>query len=219
MKKEEKDKLRYLEKWNSNWNHLILILMVYFNFQEALKDCNFFNDDVCFLKMKPRFVALEMVYIGYMTENYIEYRYWVGDKDKTTQQMLWHHIMVVIGVFLGMIGGYGCPGVANMACLCEVSAIFLNYRSMWTKEEMNDPIPTLNQLAFFFSYFIFRILLFPWCVSMLILIALWTFHLESMTLIRKVCASTAILMYFLVIALNFYWFGLILKGVKKLLQE
>lgn len=79
MDKDEKGKLRYLEKWNSNWNHVIVMIMCYINYIEASKDCDFFTDDVCFLKMKPRFVAVEMVYIGYITENFIEYKYWIGD--------------------------------------------------------------------------------------------------------------------------------------------
>lgn len=58
--------------------------------------------------------------------------------------MVWHHVMVVIGVWLGMYGGFAAPAISNCACFCEVSAIFLNYRSMWSKKEMNDPIPTLN---------------------------------------------------------------------------
>ena len=171
------------------------------------------------MKLKPRFVAVEMVYIGYITENFIEYKFWVGDQDDTSKQMLWHHVMVVFGVWMGLFGGFAAAGVSNCACFCEVSAIFLNYRSMWSKKEMNDPIPTVNQLCFFFSYFIFRILLFPWCVAMLIVSAQWTFHLESVPLIRKICTTISIVLYFIVIILNFFWFFLILKGLKKLLQE
>jgi hypothetical protein len=58
MEKTEKEKLRYLEKWNSNYNHVIVMIMVYVNYLEAAKDCDFFTDDVCFMKLKPRFVAV-----------------------------------------------------------------------------------------------------------------------------------------------------------------
>lgn len=54
---------------------------------------------------------------------------------------------------------------------------------------------------------------------MLIVSAKWTFHLETMPFSRKFSASLAIAMYFVVIILNFYWFLLILKGLKRLLQE
>jgi hypothetical protein len=219
MDKDAKSKLRYLEKWNSNTNHVLVMIMCYINYLESQKDCDFFTDDVCFMKMRPRFVAVEMVYIGYITENFIEYKYWIADNDPTSKQMIIHHIMVVSGVWMGLYGGFAAAGVSNCACFCEVSAIFLNYRSMWSKKEMNDPLPTVNQLCFFFSYFIFRILLFPWCVWMLIISASWTFHLESVSLVRKICTTTSILMYIVVVFLNFYWFMLILKGLKKLLQE
>lgn len=81
--KKEKDKLRYLEKWNSNWSHVLLMIIILINYQ--YEDCSFFKDDICFMKAKPSLIALDMIYLGYMTENYIEYKYWVADTDKTTQ--------------------------------------------------------------------------------------------------------------------------------------
>ena len=219
MEKDEKAKLRYLEKWNSNWNHVIVMIMVVVNYMKESQECDFFRDDVCFMKLKPSYVCIEMVYIGYITENLVEYKFWIGDKDATSKQMVIHHVMVIIGVWMGLYGGFAAAGVSNVACFCEVSAIFLNYRSMWTKDQQNDPIPTINQLCFFVSYFIFRILLFPWCVPMLIISASWSFQLEDVSIIRKFCTTMSILMYIVVIFLNFFWFFLILKGVKKLLQE
>ena len=49
------------------------------------KRWGYFKDDVCFMKAKPSLIALDMIYLGYMTENYIEYKYWVADTDKTTK--------------------------------------------------------------------------------------------------------------------------------------
>ena len=43
--------------------------------------------------------------------------------------------------------------------------------------------------------------------------------MESVSLVRKICTSLSIIMYIVVVFLNFYWFMLILKGLKKLLQE
>jgi len=54
---------------------------------------------------------------------------------------------------------------------------------------------------------------------MLIISASWTFHLEDVSFIRKFCTTMSILMYIVVVFLNFFWFFLILKGVRKLLQE
>lgn len=110
----------------------------------SLEECNFFKDDVCFMKLKPSFVCVEMAYLGYITFNFIELRFWINDKDATSKQIMYHHILVVIGVFMGLYGGFAAAGVSNVACLCEISNIFLNYRSMWSKEEQNDPIPTIN---------------------------------------------------------------------------
>ena len=134
--------------------------------------------------------------------------------------MLIHHIMVVTGTLMGIYAvGYSAGGVCNVAAFCEVSAIFLNYRSMWSKEQMNDPAPTVNQLCFFFSYFIFRVIMFPWCWYMLLLPALYTYHLDTIPIHKKIIGSISISIYFVVILLNFYWFGLILKGLKRMMQE
>lgn len=125
--------------------------------------------------------------------------------------------MVIPGVFIGIWAGFAAPGVGNIACFCEISAIFLNYRSMWSKDEMNDTLPSINNVCFFLTYFIFRVLMFPWCWYCLILNALWTWHLQSWD--RRIGGTLSIMLYFLVIVLNFYWFALVCKGLKRMLQE
>lgn len=169
------------------------------------------------MTVNPQFVCIEMVYLGYITQNWIELRFMINDQDQTSKMLAAHHIMVVIGCLTGLYGGYATPGVSNIACLCEISAIFLNYRGMWTKDEMNDCLPTINQLCFFFAYLIFRIFLFPFCVYLLILSLSYTWHIAPMD--RKLCSLFAVSLYQVVIVMNFYWFYLILKGLKRLLQE
>ena len=193
----------------------MVITLVIINFNR--NDFSFFTDDLSFLTMDPNYVCTEMVYIGYMTQNYIQLRYMVNDQDPTSKQLLAHHKMVIPGVFVGIWGGYGIPGVSNLACLCEVSAIFLNYRSMWSKEEMNDTLPSINQLAFFFAYLIFRVFMFPYCWYLLYINARWTWHL--ITWDRKMGIIVSMTLYLVVIVLNFYWFGLILKGLRRMMEE
>ena len=143
MKMDEQGKQRYLEKWTSNFHHLLIQILVWINFQNS--DCDFWNDEICFMTVQPRFMCVELVYIGYITQNYIDLKYLVGDKDQTTQLVLWHHIIVIPGLLFGLYAGFAVPLTTNIACACEISAIFMNYRSMWTKEETNEQVvPMVN---------------------------------------------------------------------------
>jgi len=55
--------------------------------------------------------------------------------------MLWHHFLGVGGILLGNIGGYAQCGLITLMLLVEVSTVFLNYRAMYTKDEIGDPVP------------------------------------------------------------------------------
>jgi hypothetical protein len=125
--------------------------------------------------------------------------------------------MVIPGVFVGIWAGFAAPSVGNLACFCEISAIFLNYRSMWSKEEMNDTLPSINNTVFFLAYFVFRVIMFPFCFYCLCINCLWTWHVQTWD--RRIGGLISLVLYILVIILNFYWFALIIKGMKRMLQE
>lgn len=221
LNKDAKAQQRYLEKWTSNVHHVIIVYMIYCHLVET--NCEgsypyiFLYDDVCFLQIDSVYVKTTMFYLGYITQNYIELAFWINDQDKTAKQLLMHHKMVVPGVFIGMWSGYAIPSISNIAYLCEISAIFLNYRSMFSKEEMNKPIPTVNQVTFFFAFTIFRFLMFPWLFYQMVLTSCWTWH--AITWDRKLAMVVSSSMYCWMMCLNFYWYSLILKGLKRLLQE
>jgi hypothetical protein len=141
----------------------------------------------------------------------------INDTDPTSKQLLAHHQMVIPGCLIGIWAGFAAPGVSNVACFCEISAIFLNYRSMWGKEEMNDNLPAINNTVFFLCYLVFRVIMFPLCFYCLIKNEQWSWHLQTWD--RKIGGVISIVLYALVIILNFYWFALIIKGMKKMLQE
>ena len=77
--KNKVQKQRYLEKWTSNVHHVIIVCLTSFNFMyqtcEEGEGQNFFNNDVCFMQVDPKFVMAEMVYVGYLTQNYIELKF------------------------------------------------------------------------------------------------------------------------------------------------
>ena len=119
------------------------------------------------------------------------------------------------GLLCGIYTGYGVPSIALMSLICEISTIFINYRSMYTKEELNAPIPLVNQIFFLISYTIVRVMFFPILSAMLVITAYVTW--DKLDPVRKVTATITVVTFWMMLALNFYWYSLILKGLKKLL--
>lgn len=68
-----------------------------------------------------------------------------------------------------MLTGYGVPSAANVALTCELSTFFLNYRTMYNKDEMNEKIPLVNQIVFFITFTLIRVMIFPILAYMLII--------------------------------------------------
>ena len=52
-----------------------------------------------------------------------------------------HHMIAILGVFCGTYAGYGVPGIGAMSLTTELSTIFLNYREMYSKDDLGLPIP------------------------------------------------------------------------------
>ena len=79
--KDPVGKQRYLEKWNSNVHHVIIFCFVYYGYthQDIQNPFVFFTDDVVFMTVNPTFVCIEMVYLGYITQNWIELRFMIND--------------------------------------------------------------------------------------------------------------------------------------------
>jgi hypothetical protein len=128
---------------------------------------------------------------------------------------MWHHIIGNTGFFCGLYAGFGMPSVANIALTCEISTFFLNYRSMYSKEQLNDRVPLVNQILFFLTFTIIRVFIFPFLSLMLTITAYSTWDLLDVS--RKVCALITVVFFWAMMALNFYWYSLIIKGLKKLL--
>jgi hypothetical protein len=79
--KDPVGKQRYLEKWNSNVHHVIIFSCVYYGYtnQDIENPFIFFKDDVAFMTVHPPYVCIEMIYLGYITQNWIELRFMIND--------------------------------------------------------------------------------------------------------------------------------------------
>ena len=214
---DQQTKNRYLEKWTSNFHHILAAILAASNFW-YISDCDIWTDDVCFMTSRPYFSCVELFYIGYVTQNYYDLKYLVGDNDKTTRLVLIHHCMVVPCVLLGLLCGFGVPAVSNIALFSEISCVFMNYRAMWSTKETNEQlIPMVNQVLFLITYFFLRVILYPYCFMRLVFVSTHVFHLEQVALWRKIGLTISMTGYVIVIFMNFYWFSLIMKGLKRLL--
>ena len=129
--------------------------------------------------------------------------------------MLWHHFFGISSILLGNVGGYGQCGLIALLLLVEVSTVFLNYRSMYAKDEVGQPIPQLLQMLFFIFYTVFRMLLMPYGIFLIHKNEGLVFH--HLTTTRKWCAYIAIFQYVMLYLMNVYWYLLILKGIGKML--
>lgn len=84
--------------------------------------------------------------IGIFTASYLSYdfviqKFYVKGEDDISKQMLWHHFFGVSTILLGNIGGYAQTGLIALMLLVEMSTVFLNYRSMYNKDEIGQPVP------------------------------------------------------------------------------
>ena len=77
---DTKTQNRYLEKWTSNFHHILCSILAAINIW-YLSDCDIWNDDVCFMTAEARYTCVELIYIGYLTQNYYDLKYLIGDKD------------------------------------------------------------------------------------------------------------------------------------------
>lgn len=126
-----------------------------------------------------------MITTGYLSYDFFVQKYLVKDFSPLGKQILMHHIMGPVGFMIGLNAGYGTAGVAMCSLLVEVSTIFLNYKAILRKRENDAPLGVVNQLCFFTTYTIFRMILYPYMIYNMFLSAYWAWpYLEPW---RKVC--------------------------------
>ena len=84
------------------------------------------------------------------------------------------------------------------------------------KEKMAEFWPMINQIMFFITYTVFRVFLFPYVTYL----AFYDYYnvWSIVALDRKLASLINCLTWVSVLLLNIYWYALILKGLKKLIQ-
>lgn len=153
--------------------------------------------------------------IGYLFYDIYYQAYQVQMKDPMIPQMIAHHVLAIVALVVALLSGYDMIGVAAGFMMCEISSVFLTFKSMTNEKNRNSPLAVLNQITFLITYTMFRIIFFP-ALGLHIIpgtIAVW----DVLPGWRKAFTIISYLLGFTVLVLNIFWYVLIIKGVYKMM--
>merc|ERR1712194_371237 len=97
---------------------------------------------------------------AYWCMDFINYTLVLKDWSPTANQMRIHHVIGVFNCFSG-VHITAIAKIGHLALICEASNIFLNIRDLMDKNTWSGIWATLNNLMFFLSYTLTRVILFP----------------------------------------------------------
>ena len=132
-------------------------------------------------------------------------------EQKLNKQMYFHHWAGIMMIFSGMAHGYGGVFVLSAGCCMEISSIYLNLRSFYTRKEMKEhcSAKVVNGL-FAIAFLIFRMILIPYILYLTYkeLSFSWG-HIPAW---RNWAMIPAVIVFFGLYLLNIFWFKIIMKG-------
>lgn len=109
-----------------------------------------------------------------------------------------------------MITGYSYPGLGCFSLYSEISSIFLTYNDM-LKTKGHSPLAMYNQIVFFITYTVTRMISFPWILFQMCRTLYLFFGLVP--IIRKIGMLICCLQAVLILALNMFWYRVIVKKI------
>ena len=108
-------------------------------------------------------------------------------------------------------------GTAAVFLISEISSVFMSFRGMMLDPKSKNCLMMLNQVLFFITFTVFRIIIFP-LVGLYILppiVGIW----PHVSVLRKICFVISLLLGAGVYFLNLFWYYLIIKHLNKLCKE
>lgn len=222
----------------NTFNFIIPILSVYVQYNSCSNDKGFpwpneeggsfssskspekwgwLRDDVCMMEWNKGAVMVIMIANGFLCFDFIVSFFWTLNRNSLNTQMEIHHVVAVMGFTISISCGYGMPMCSAASMITEVSGFWLNYKDMFNKDNRNSALGQFVQIMFFITYTFFRLVPLYFLNMRVVYIALVTTHrLHWFRQFSNVlCCMNAVV----IIVLNTYWYGLILKGLKRLLEE
>ena len=129
--------------------------------------------------------------------------------------MLWHHFFVILSISLAWVSGYAACGLVALTLLAEMSTLFLNYRAMYSKEELGQMVPSILMLLTFVFYTVFRMILMPFCFYLFYMNLCMVYGDLSFT--RKFAVCSGITQLLALYLLNCYWYIFALKAIGRVI--
>lgn len=177
---------------------------------------NWFHDPTLLLNPRIEFAMCVAITDGFLVFDWYVLQFMFATRSKVNDQMIAHHVMAFGGFTGCMLAGYSLPGISVASLLCETSSIFLNYKDMFSKETRDSALAEINQLTFFVTYNIFRMALFPYLIygTAYDTYTTWNYRGNFQKGLAIYCNIQCTCVYLL----NVYWYALIIKGLKRMLQ-
>lgn len=170
-------------------------------------------DDVCLMQVKKEAVYGFMFTMGYLIYDYIIQVYYCAESNPLLSQIQFHHYIVFTGMICGLVVGYGFVAVGFLGLSIELSSIFLNYRSLFKREEMSKPIPTAIQLIFVVLYIFLRMVMLPYYYFLFVKILYYSWDLIN--IFQVFAGLLLIVISILMYGLHLIWFKQIMVGLAK----
>lgn len=233
-------RIRYVQSWmNNTFNFIIPILSVYVQYASCSNDKGYpwpsekggsytneansekrwgwVRDDVCMMEFSKGAVTVIMIANGFLCFDFIVSRFWILNRNNLNTQMEIHHIVALMGFTSSIWCGFGMPMCSCASMICEVSGYWLNYKDMFDATNRNSPPGQFVQIMFFITYTFFRLIPLYFLNMRVVYISLITTH--RLHWFRALCNIICSINAVLIILINTYWYGLILKGLRRLLEE
>ena len=188
-------------------------------------------DEKCLRTYKPIFSHVVVFSFAYLVNDGFMQIFFYQDFSLLGQQNIVHHFVSFVCYFCALKGGHSMPMLTHVAMTCELSQIFLNIRNVIGKES-TGLFPLINNLVFFFTYTLFRVILFPWLILAGYqsgkLYDLWNTNqpleatsgdhqiIKRTSLFHQICWVTLLFFFVIVYILNLFWYSLIVRGVLKI---
>lgn len=239
FERTEANRIRYVQSWmNNTFNFIIPVLAVYVQYNTCSNEKGFpwpsekggsftskkgserwgwVRDDVCMMEFNKGSVMVIMIANGFLLFDLIVSLFWIKNRNSLNAQMEAHHIVAIMGFTMSIFSGYGMPMCSTASMISEVSGYWLNYKDMFSKESRNTPIGQFVQIMFFITYTFFRLIPLGFLQMRVVYIALVTTH--RLHWFRQFCNVVCCINAVFILFINIYWYGLILKGLKRLLEE
>lgn len=144
-----------------------------------------------------------------------------------------HHLVSFICYASALFGGTHMVLLTHIAMVCEFSQIFLNLRNTLGKH-ITGLIPLVNNLIFFATYTVLRVILFPWLILIHFKASkhydVWnTGKLGTLNTadgsdrvptsrVHQVCWIVVVSFFFGVYLLNLRWYTFIVRALIKVIK-